>query len=120
MILIHYSNNSPFLRAIDIDTLQLFLSSSGRKNFMKPFDWLSFIRHLFIRHFLSPMMGHRIAIGIDPYFIPKAGNKTPGVDWFWSGCAGAIKHGMEYPDSLTGRYLRTSEWIGIKFVLSLY
>jgi hypothetical protein len=21
--------------------------------------------------------------------------KTPGVDWFWSGCAGAIKHGLE-------------------------
>ena len=41
------------------------------------------------------MMGHRIAIGIDPCFIPKAGKKTPGVDWFWSGCAGAIKHGLE-------------------------
>ena len=88
--------------------MQLFLTSSGRmnftqmarcsnscesrfrQNFKKPFDWLSFNRH-----FLSSMIGHRIAIGIDPCFIPKAGKKTPGVDWSWSGCAGAIKHGLE-------------------------
>ena len=41
------------------------------------------------------MMGHLIAIAIDPCFIPKAGKKTPGVDWFWSGCAGATKHSLE-------------------------
>jgi len=64
--------------------------SRFRQNFKKSFDWLSFNRH-----FLSPMKGHRIAIGIDPCFIPKAGKKTPGLDWFWSGCAGAIKHGLE-------------------------
>ena len=32
---------------------------------------------------------------IDPCFIPKAGKKIPGVDWFWSGCAGAVKHGLD-------------------------
>lgn len=41
------------------------------------------------------MMGHCITIGIDPCFIPKSGKKTPGMDWFWSECAGAIKHGLE-------------------------
>lgn len=95
-------------RTFIIETMELYLTSFGRmtftqmarcgrscesrfrQNFKKPFDWLSFNRH-----FLSPMMGHRIAIAIDPCFIPKAGKKTPGVDWFWSGCAGAIKHGLE-------------------------
>ena len=102
------TNLSKTFEKFIIDTMQLFLTSSGRmnftqmarcssscesrfrQNFKKPFDWLSFNRH-----FLSPMMGHRIAIAIDPCFIPKAGKKTPGVDWFWSGCAGAIKHGLE-------------------------
>lgn len=91
-----------------IETMELYLTSSGRmnftqmarcgcscesrfrQNFKKAFDWLSFNRH-----FLTPMMGHRIAIGIDPCFIPKAGKKTPGLDWFWSGCASAVKHGLE-------------------------
>ena len=95
-------------RTFIIKTMELYLTFSGRmiftqmarcghscesrfrQNFKKPFDWLSFNRDS-----LSPMMGHRIAIGIDPCFIPKAGKKTPGVDWFWSGCAGAIKNGLE-------------------------
>ena len=102
------TNLSKSFRTFIIETMELFLTSSGRmnftqmarcgrscesrfrQNFKKSFDWLSFNRH-----FLSPMMGHRIAIGIDPCFIPKAGKKTPGLDWFWSGCAGAIKHGLE-------------------------
>ena len=102
------TNLSKSFQSFIIETMELFLTSSGRmnftqmarcgrscesrfrQNFKKSFDWLSFNRH-----FLSPMKGHRIAIGIDPCFIPKAGKKTPGLDWFWSGCAGAIKHGLE-------------------------
>ncbi len=102
------TNLSKTFEKFIIDTMQLFLTSSGRmnftqmarcsnscesrfrQNFKKSFDWLSFNKH-----FLTSMLGHRIAIAIDPCFIPKAGKKTPGVDWFWSGCAGAIKHGLE-------------------------
>lgn len=102
------TNLGKSFRTFIIETMELYLTSFGRmnftqmarggrscksrsrQNFKKPFDWLSFNRH-----FLSPMMGHSIAIGIDPCFIPKAGKKTPGVDWFWSGSAGAIKHGLE-------------------------
>lgn len=102
------TNSSKSFQTFIIETMKLFLTSSGRmnftqmarcgrscesrfrQNFKKPFDWLSFNRH-----FLAPMMGHHIAIGIDPCFIPTAGKKTPGVDWFWSGCTGVIKHGLE-------------------------
>ncbi len=28
-------------------------------------------------------------------YIPKSGKKTPGVDWFWSGCASTMKKGLE-------------------------
>lgn len=61
-------------------------------NFKKAFDWFSFNRT-----FLEPARGHRIAIAIDPCYIPKSGKKTPGIDWFWSGCASAMKKGLEMP-----------------------
>lgn len=37
----------------------------------------------------------RNAIVIDPSFIKKAGKHPPYVGTFWSGCAGAVKHGLE-------------------------
>lgn len=61
------------------------------QNFKKSFDWLSFNKS-----FLEPTKGHRIAITIDPCFISKSGKKTPGMDWFWSGCAAAMKRGLRY------------------------
>ena len=30
-----------------------------------------------------------------PMYISKAGKKTPYIGRFWSGCAGAVKHGLE-------------------------
>jgi hypothetical protein len=38
--------------------------------------------------------GH-FAIAFDPSYISKSGKKTPGVDKFWSGVAGAAKFGLE-------------------------
>ena len=64
--------------------------SRFRQNFKKSFDWLSFNKY-----FLKPTKGHRIAIAIDPCYISKSGKKTPGIDWFWSGCAAAMKKGLE-------------------------
>ena len=37
----------------------------------------------------------RWAIAIDPSYISKAGKKTPHIGRFWSGCAQAVKHGLE-------------------------
>lgn len=37
----------------------------------------------------------RWAIAIDPSYICKAGKKTPHIGRFWSGCAQAMKHGLE-------------------------
>ena len=37
----------------------------------------------------------RWAIAIDPCFISKAGKKTPHIGRFWSGCARAVRHGLE-------------------------
>ncbi|MCI5618927.1 MAG: transposase, partial [Rikenellaceae bacterium] len=91
-----------------IETMELILTHTGRlnftqmarcgrscesrfrQNFRKSFDWLSFNRS-----FLESTKGHRIAIAIDPCYISKSGKKTPGIDWFWSGCAAAMKKGLE-------------------------
>ena len=37
----------------------------------------------------------RVAIAIAPSYISKSGNSTPHVGTFWSGCAGAARHGLE-------------------------
>ena len=102
------TNLSKSFQSFFIETMELFLTHKGRlnftqlarcgrscesrfrQNFKKPFDWLSFNRS-----FLESTKGHRIAIAIDPCYISKAGKKTPGLDWFWSGCASAMKWGLE-------------------------
>ncbi len=37
----------------------------------------------------------RYAIAFDPSYVSKSGKKTPGVGWYWSGCAGKAKWGLE-------------------------
>lgn len=37
----------------------------------------------------------RLAIAIDPSCVSKAGKKTAHIGRFWSGCASAVKHGLE-------------------------
>jgi hypothetical protein len=34
-------------------------------------------------------------IAFDPSYVPKSGKRTPGVGYFWSGCAGKSKWGLE-------------------------
>lgn len=64
--------------------------SRFRQNFRKGFDWVGYNSG-----FTSHMKEHRIALAIDPSFIDKSGKHTPGVGYFWSGCASAAKHGLE-------------------------
>lgn len=91
------------------EVLILFLSLNGKLNFLKlsrfssrceqsfrylfekRFDFLSFNISLLKMH-----MKERTAIAFDPSFISKSGKKTPGVGYFWSGCAGKAKWGLEF------------------------
>ena len=102
------TNLSKSFQSFFIETMELILTHTGRlnftqmarcgrscesrfrQNFKKSFDWLSFNRS-----FLESTKGHRIAIAIYPCYISKSGKKTPGIDWFWSGCAAAMKKGLE-------------------------
>jgi len=91
-----------------VETLTLFLSIRGRINFRqlarygkhkeqryrqqfeKPFDFLNFNKELTLSHGSG-----RYVIAFDPSYISKSGKKTPGVGWYWSGCANQAKWGLE-------------------------
>ena len=91
-----------------IEIFILFLSIRGRINFLqlarygkykeqryrqqfeKPFDFLAFNKELTLSHGSG-----KYAIAFDPSYISKSGKKTPGVGWYWSGCANHAKWGLE-------------------------
>lgn len=88
--------------------LGLFLSLRGRYNYLNferygqkheqtyrnhhetGFDFQAFNRSLIEEHTDSRRM-----IAFDPSYLSKSGKHTPGVGYFWSGCAGKAKWGLE-------------------------
>ena len=101
-------NINPWRRDFLIETFILFLSIRGRINFLqlgrygkyteqryrqqfeKSFDFLTFNKELT----LSQGSG-RYVIAFNPSYISKSGKKTPGLSWYWSGCANQAKWGLE-------------------------
>lgn len=61
-----------------------------RQQFEKQFSFLEFNKQLV----LSSGSG-KYAIAFDPSYISKSGKHTPGLGYFWSGCAGRAKWGLE-------------------------
>ena len=70
---------------------QCYRQNFGRLR-SKSLNWLRFNVSLALRYFGSD---GRKARAIDPSYISKSGKKTPHIGRFWSGCAGAVKHGLE-------------------------
>lgn len=67
-----------------------YLESSYHEWFRKVFDYEGFNRILISEH-----AGEERFIAFDPSYFPKSGERTPGVNYFWSGCASAVKWGVE-------------------------
>lgn len=67
-----------------------FTEQRYRSQFEKGFDFLVFNTTLIKEH----GSGHH-TIAFDPSYISKSGKATPGVGWYWSGCAGKTKWGLE-------------------------
>lgn len=63
---------------------------SYRGWFSKGFDFATF-NHLLIEQYTA---SERI-LAFDPSFITKSGKHTHGLSYFWSGCAQAMKKGLE-------------------------
>ncbi len=95
-------------KAFLCEALILFISIKGRINFLqlarfgkfkeqryrqqfeKTFPFIEFNKELALSH-----GGSRFVIAFDPSYISKSGKKTPGLGWYWSGCAGQSKWGLE-------------------------
>ena len=103
-------NISKSFQKVFMDAIKLFMAIPDRINFLQmgrygcfseqtyrnnfendDFDWFSFNEAIIREH----LKGGRKAIAIDPSFIPKSGSKTPWIGYFWSGCAGEYKRGLE-------------------------
>ncbi|MEM6377990.1 MAG: transposase [Bacteroidota bacterium] len=67
--------------------------STFRRNFKKFFDWLNF--NLQIMQLSGLQFSDTIIAAIDCSYLPKAGKKTFGLDYFFSGTAGRNKKGLE-------------------------
>lgn len=63
-----------------------------RQNFTREFDWFLYNLQLSQRLFKTE---DRKAIAIDPSYISKSGKHTPWIGYFWSGCSGRVKRGLE-------------------------
>jgi hypothetical protein len=88
--------------------LGLFLSLRGRYNYLNferygqkneltyrnhhksGFDFRTFNRFVIEKNSSSQRM-----MAFDPSYISKSGKRTPGVGYFWSGCASRAKWGLE-------------------------
>ena len=64
-----------------------------RQTFERRLNWLEMNIALARKRFAQ--CGRLQAIAIDASYISKAGKATPHVGRFWSGCASAVKHGLE-------------------------
>ena len=101
--------HKPFEKTF-MDAMKLFMTIPDRINFLQlgrygrfseqtyrnlfeheTFDWFAFNGSIISKHLTCK----RKAIAIDPSYIPKSGKKTPWIGYFWSGCAGEYKRGLE-------------------------
>lgn len=73
---------------------------SYRLNFDKFFDFKRF-NHLLIEAHASS----ELIICFDPSYISKSGKHTYGIGYFWSGCAQAVKKGLEISSIAIGDVL---------------
>ena len=131
------ANLSKSFQSFFKETMELFLTIPNRINFLqlgrfgfsseqrfrmnfrkKCIDWIRFNRT-----FVAEGNPDRRAIAIDPSYISKSGKKTPGVGYFWSGCASAMKWGLELmgfalvdADRDSGTHLIAKQTITKKFV----
>lgn len=63
---------------------------SYRYQFEKKFNWLSFNIEL-----VKAQSSGDVILGFDPSFINKSGKHSPGLGYFYSGCQGSYKRGLE-------------------------
>ena len=77
---------------LQLGRYSLFGEQRFRRQFEQGFDFFSFNKALSM-----PWIGKRNAVAFDPSFLSKSGHQTPGIGYFWSGCARKALRGIEIP-----------------------
>ena len=67
-----------------------YCQKSFRNHFARGFPFLSFNQAL-----VSQYVSGECVLAFDPSFIPKSGQATPGIDYFWNGCHQRKEKGLE-------------------------
>jgi len=67
-----------------------FNEGTFHNNYKKDFDFFEFNRQL-----VDLYSSGENVLAFDPSFVNKRGKYTPGLGYFWSGCAGTTKRGLE-------------------------
>lgn len=107
-ILEKISDISNCRRKFILHIVSLYLSMRGRRTYLTMARYGSYCEKSYRRHFsedvdfkafnrelISRSCGSELVWIFDPSYISKSGKRTPGVGYFWSGCAGAMKWGLE-------------------------
>ena len=68
----------------------IFGEMTYRQHFGRPMDWAQFNYHLIMLSTAAERFN-----SFDASYLSKSGRHTPGVNWYWSGCAGKAKWGLE-------------------------
>ncbi len=63
-----------------------------RRHFAASFDWGAF-NAAWIG--LAVPAHHPLILALDASFLPKSGRQTPGLSWFYNGCAARAEKGLE-------------------------
>jgi hypothetical protein len=67
-----------------------YCEQSYRLNYEKDFDFKTYNTDL-----IQTYCGDELIWIFDPSYLAKSGKHTPGAGYFWSGCAGSMKWGLE-------------------------
>lgn len=104
------------LNFLQFERFGQFDEQTFRNNFEKDFSWLDFNKIL-----INENCSKNLAIAFDPSYISKSGKHTPGVGYFWSGCAGKTKWGLEISglaaidaENCTAMHLEAVQTIGLE------
>lgn len=68
----------------------IFGEMTYRQHFGRPMDWATFNYHLIMHSTATERFN-----SFDTSYLSKSGKHTPGVSWYWSGCAGKAQWGLE-------------------------
>jgi len=80
------------LNFTNLSRYSCFHERTFRRGFSKDFDWLEFNCRL-LTIMIPPR--HQLMAAMDASFIPKSGKNTPGLGWFFNGCASRVEKGLE-------------------------